>query len=630
VKFDYLSKPNRISLRIFALFTLLSVAMTRPLIFRFATSIPGWVFGDNAEYLWKIWWFKHTLLDLHLWPLCSPNIYYPYGFNLAYGEITPTNTLLTIPITAVFGEVVTYNFLALLSFVLSGFAMYLLVCYLTGSHTAGILSGAIFAYCPYRYTQLGAHLPLMGTQWMVFFFLFLEKLLREKQIKFAISAALAYSLNALSSWYYAIAVAFLGLIYLLARARPWRRYLNDRKLRQGIILFTVIVAIVVGPFTIPYWRLRATGEMTHSLEEVDKWSASLSDYFVPNPLHPLWGRWVRDHIVPSTAMWVSMEFFLSWGFVATILAMYALGKERTQIVKAFGLMALLAVTLSLGTTLHFAGRQVLLPLPTEWVQRYNTLMNYLTRDISPLHKPYSIASERGVAIPLPAFVLYLFVPTFGSMREWSRFGLLATFAVAILAGIGFNQWVRRDMKGHYQTKLKGLAFGISLSREQASLLAGVFFTFLILFEFWTVPFGMCEVKPRPIDRWLAQQPGDFAIMQFPYGSAITGAQMYYTKFNGKRIASGYGTYFPATFTARANDLKAFPALRSIKVLREWGIRYALVNLAEYGERKPILLDELATQKQLRLVTTIEDILVYEVLLTSPVEGRLWKENVLHN
>ena len=106
--------------------------MTRPLIFKFTTSIPGWVFGDNAEYLWKIWWFKHALLDLHVWPLFSPTIYHPYGFNLAYGEITPTNTLLTIPITAVFGEVVTYNFLALLSFVLSGFAMYLLVCYLTG------------------------------------------------------------------------------------------------------------------------------------------------------------------------------------------------------------------------------------------------------------------------------------------------------------------------------------------------------------------------------------------------------------------------------------------------------------------------------------------------------------------
>jgi len=599
--------------------------MTRPLIFRFATSIPGWVFGDNAEYLWKIWWFKHALLDLHVWPLFSPNIYHPYGLNLAYGEITPTNTLLTIPITAVFGEVVIYNFLALLSFVLSGFAMYLLVCYLTGSHTAGILSGAIFAYCPYRYTQLGAHLPLTGTQWMVFFFLFLEKLLREKQIKFAILAALAYSLNALSSWYYAVAVAFLGLIYLLARARPWRRYLTDRRLCRGAILFSVIVAIVVGPFTIPYWRLRAMGEMTHSLEEVDKWSASPSDYFIPNPLHPLWGRWVRAHIVPSTAMWVSMEFFLSWGFVATLLALYALGKERTQIVKAFGLMALLAVILSLGTTLHFAGRQILLPLPIEWVQRYNTVMNHLTREISPLHEPYAIASERGVAIPLPAFALYLFVPTFGSMREWNRFGLMATFAVAVLAGMGFNQWVKREVKDHYQVKLKRLAFEISLSREQASLLAGVIFTLLILFEFWTVPFGMCEVKPRPIDRWLAQQPGDFAIMQFPYGSAITGAQMYYTKFNGKKIASGYGTYFPATFTARADDLEAFPALRSIKVLREWGIRYVLVNLSEYGERKSILLDELAAQKQLRLVTTLEDILVYEVLLTSPVEGRLCTE-----
>jgi hypothetical protein len=49
------------------------------------------------------------------------------------------------------------------------------------------------------------------------------------------------------------------------------------------------------------------------------------------------------------------------------------------------------------------------------------------------------------------------------------------------------------------------------------------------------------------------------------------------------------------------------------VLREWEIRYALVNLSEYGEQTSILLDELAAQKRLRLITTVEDILVYEVL-----------------
>ena len=55
----------------------------------------------------------------------------------------------------------------LLSFVLTGLFTYLLVRDLTGSRAAGLLSGVAFAFCPFRFMQMG-HLHMLATAWFPF------------------------------------------------------------------------------------------------------------------------------------------------------------------------------------------------------------------------------------------------------------------------------------------------------------------------------------------------------------------------------------------------------------------------------------------------------------------------------
>jgi hypothetical protein len=582
--------------KILFLFLVLSVFMTRPLLCHFATHMPGWVWGDNAEYLWKLWWTKRALIDGTVSLLHAPYIFYPTGFSLVGGELTPAQMLLAMPLALAFGPVVAYNAAALASFVLTGFAAYLLVTYLSRDRWAGVLAGVIFAFIPFRYQQFGNHLPLMGTQWIPLAFLFAERTLRTRHRHDAFLLGLFFALNVLTSWYYAAIVGLLLVVYLLWRTRPWREHLADRDLLIcGLVALLTAVALVI-PVALPYLQARAEGNLTQNLSEADQWSASITDYFIPNPLHPLWGRYIARYLVPTNELWRAFEFTLFWGFGASLLALYGWSHDRRPFTRALGLVLLVAVLLSLGLTFHFHGRPVRLPVSTDAATAFNGVMTTITQRLSPLHIPYDLAAQDAIAIPLPAMLLYLFVPPFGGIRVWSRFGVVAGLMVAALAGLGLAAW-RREQS--------------ATAAHRGAMLGSIFFVGLALFEFLTVSFGMVRPGPRAVDEWLAAQPQFFAVIQLPYDVALEGSQLYYSQHHGKPIASGYGSFFPDAFTTHEEDLRAFPADRSLDVLLGWGVRYVLLNQTDFADW-PDLASHIADQSRLQLAYDDGDVRVYEL------------------
>ena len=132
---------------------------------------------DVYEYIWKLWWFKHTILETGRSPWLAPDIYYPQGYLLAYGETTVANTILALPLTWFLGEIPTYNFLVWFSTILSGFSMFLLVRQVSGNPWAGLLAGVIYAFAPFRRLHL-LHLNIISTQWLPLIFYFLERFSR--------------------------------------------------------------------------------------------------------------------------------------------------------------------------------------------------------------------------------------------------------------------------------------------------------------------------------------------------------------------------------------------------------------------------------------------------------------------
>lgn len=580
-------------------FVVLSAVMTFPLLQGLGTHILGAPApGDNFEYLYKVYWFKHTLFDLHVSPFFNASVFYPFGYNVTLSETTLANTIPALPVTLCWGEVVAYNVSMWVSFVLSGFGMYLLVLYLTGSGLAGIFSGIAFALCPYRMAHLGAgHLPLMGTHWLPLMMLYLERMVRHGQRKDAAMAALFYSLGALSAWYYAYMFALAGLLYVLVRGRPWREHLWRPRFASSALTFVAVCLLVVGPFALPVTQVWSEGDRPQSLRYVDHFSASIVDFVYPNVMHPLWGASLAEHYAQNIN-----EDTLFVGFVPLALAFVALIGRRGGARIALAVLSLVFALLALGTTLHWGNTPVYIAVPAGVERAFTALMGVLSTRLAlyPISS-YSLRVAGAVYLPLPTLLLYLFLPFFSAMRVWGRFGLLTVFGIAALGGYGL-QALQKSVSLPQRT---------ARCRQQAALLA-LALCGLVILEFAAVPYalGACRVEPRAVDEWLARQPDGFAILELPLSKALNGRTLYALRAHNKRIVSGYGTFFPRAFTDNRPILEGFPDTASLNLLRDWDVRYVLLGADSYGERWPELEDALAASSGLRHISTFDDQPIY--------------------
>jgi hypothetical protein len=571
---------------------ILALCLTYPLVAHWTHGVLGPP-GDNFEYLYKLAWFKHALFDLHVSPFFTADVFYPEGYHLALHEMSLTNILLGMPLTVLWGEAVSYNALILLSFVLSGLSAYLIVFLWTRERFPALLSGVVFAFCAYRMAHLGAgHLNLLGTQWLPLFFLSLEVMLRSGKALSAVLAGVFFALLALSSWYYAPMCALCAGVYVLWRARPWRENLRGRQL--SLLALSVIVALLLmAPSIVQTAQQWSQREMAFSLREVDIFSASVGDLFVPNVLHPWWGKWIAPYYAAREDV---PEHIISLSWVALLLAAFALWPCRKHAVMGFALLFGLSAVLALGTTLHVNGQRVYLAAPV-WIEKgFTALMGLLANRLALHRMPsyYELRVPEAIYVPLPTLWCYLFLPFFDAMRVWTRFGIVSAFAAAVLAGLGLSRILR--------------------SRPSVARCPwlSILLMAAVVFELAAAPFplGWSEVQAQPVDRWLREQTDPGAVAVFPLWKAEHGVALYASAVHGKPVVYGYGAFFPHRYRQARPVLWNFPSAESILLLQEWGVKYVLVGAKSYGAEWPAVERRIGEFAALRPVAAFDEKQVY--------------------
>lgn len=587
-----------------AFLSLLTVAATWPLILQFGSKVPGWYVADNYEYLWKMWWFKHALLDLHQSPLVAPQLFYPQGFQLANAELSPLLTVVSLPLTWLWGEIPTYNLLSLLSFVIAGWATFALVYRITGNGWAGILAGTLFALTPYHVERYAGILPSASVEGIPVFFLGLELWAQERRKRWALMASLGFILAAWAYLYYAAGLLLLGPVYAWARLRPLRQSIRERQVVIGAALIGALSLAALIPLAVPYLQLSRQVKLNIPLEEVDFWSASPTDYLVPPGLHPLWGEWVRGHLLGVAAEYpqIGLEFVLGLGFIGILFAAYAVGHHRGPAKSAMLWLTLVALLFSLGPTLHVGRNPLVIPTPASVASGFEHLMNTIGEWL-PAHEAYGELGANGVTVPLPALVLRWLIPPVQGMRAWNRFAIFVALGLAVLAGAGYSSWIKDELlRGSPST-------GVGLRRVRT---AGVIVLALAVFELWPGRIPLQPVEPRAVDLWLASQPGQFTIMELPLNSALSAPQMLYSRYHGKRTAFAYGTFFPYWYRQQYPELAECPAQTCLERLRSWGVRYVLLNMDALIPGTTLETD-LEASHDLRRITRLDQIVVYELL-----------------
>jgi hypothetical protein len=563
-------------------FALMSVVMTWPLVLRMSNAMVGQT-GDNIYFVWMINWIKRALFELHVNPFDVWFLNFPEGWNMAYTEITPAQLALALPFSFTGGPAFGYNMALLLSFVLSGFAMFLWVRRLTGNAGAALVAGTIFAFLPYRFAHfLIGHLNLSGTQWFPFYFMGFFEVLGAVRPKIesprlwpaAVLTGVSLGLIGLTSQYYLymtlLVSAFIAGVYLLLMNRALLR--DGRFWRQvGLSLLAAapLVALAVAPFV---GLAQQGGLPDRGLAVVRQYSASPTDFLLPSTDHFLWGRWVGAHF--NRDLWIESTLYI--GMVTLVLAVIAwvrrkqFGQAPLLILLLVG--SLLSIILAMGTDLHWNAQPVELAAPA-------FLQNLIGRETIPLL--------------LPGYFLFQYFPFYAKLRALMRFGIFALVFFSAGAGLGAGWLLSR-------VKLRRQPWAAAL------LLA------LVFVDFYPGQYGeFAEIETRAVDVWLAEQPGEGAVIQFPFIMGEDQDQTYNTLIHGRPFVGGFFNAFPPVQYARIMPvMEHFPDEASVALLPELGVQYVLVDRDSYDNIEQVRAE--AEYQGLVYVDQFGDQLVFEV------------------
>jgi hypothetical protein len=269
--------------------------------------------GDPLLSTWRLAWFAHQLPrdPSHLF---DGNIFYPEKDTLAFSDAMLVPSLMVAPLVWMgVHPLLAYNLLLLSGFALSGAAMFLLVRSLTQHVGAALVAGFVFAFLPYRFMHY-AHLELQMAQWMPLCLWALHRTVRDGRLRDGLLTGLFLALQTLSSFYYGIffATYLIPVAIAVLAAAPRARF---RPAVQALAAGAVLAAIVVVPFTLPYFAARrSVGE--RPISEVEMYSATPQDYLVAHQRNTLFG--------PFSNRTGLQERTLFEGIVVPLLALAAL------------------------------------------------------------------------------------------------------------------------------------------------------------------------------------------------------------------------------------------------------------------------------------------------------------------
>ena len=497
-------------LSIATLFVALTVLLVYPLSLNPGTYL---VAGPDSDlFMWTLGWNTHALFTRPL-ELFHSNIYYPQPYTLAYSENLLGSTPFAAPIFWTTGNpVLALNAVALSSVVLCGLGAYVLARRLGAAPAAAIVCGVIFAFAPSRFYRYG-QIHLTTVQWIPFTLAYLHTYLSGGRARNLWIATAFFTWQVLATGHGAVFVALAVLIMAVCHAafgrprRPLRQVVRDFSWPGALLLLPSVLLFV------PYLIVQREMGLRRTLEN---W-APTPQSFLASPAHVSHrlNSWLAGVDVNADA-----TAFMFPGYIPVLL----------------GLVALAAAWRTYG--------RAMLPHAAITV----------------------VALLLSAGPPLGLWPYVYWLPGLNFVRGPSRFIILATLGIAVLAALGFEVLVRR-------------------SSARTRQIAAALLVVLMVVEFATIPFTGTRHEPdvQPIDRWLATRPGRFAIAEIPVGGADVWHSRYmlHSMAHWQATVHGHSGIRAPLHDELYGQLREFPDEEGIRGLRRIGVDYLVVHTEKY-------------------------------------------------
>lgn len=468
--------------------------------------------ADTDLFMWTLAWGTHALFS-RPWDVFNANIYYPQDHTLAYSENLLGSVPFAAPVLWATGNhVLALNAVALSSVALCGIGACLLARRLGASIAAALICGMIFAFSPARFYRYG-QIHLTTVQWIPFALAYLHTYFSGARPRDLWIALAFFSLQVLATGHGAvfIAIAFAVVVIheLLARRElqlPWRMVCDAGW--RGLLLLLPVAMMAV-----PYRIVQEEMGLRRSLQN---WAA-VPESFLASPAHlpARINSWLAGMPVNDTA-----TAFMFPGYLPILFA--------------------LAATMA------------------AWRTRCRAVVPYVAITV--------IALLLAMGPPLSLWPHVYWLPVLNFIRVPSRFIILATLGIAVLAALGFDALFRNR-----RPSLDTIAAGVA--------------ALVLVAEFSTLPFTgkPYKVEIPSIDRWLAARRGPFAVAEIPVRANDRWHSMYmlHSMAHWQQTVHGHSGIRPDMHEELFGQLREFPDDEGVAGLRRIGVDYLVVHTDGY-------------------------------------------------
>jgi len=506
---------------VLAAYLLLILAWSGPLLGQLTETSIGTAAADKQMHYWDLWWSHKGLTEEGRSFLYSDFIYYPPGVSLWRSNAGFLLFLTAmLPMAVVPDLDLAFNFIALLGLFISCVGGYLLGVRLFQHRGVAFFLGLIVAFNPFTLFHLNIGLfEVANLGWAMIYIGALERLLEQRNLRSAAWAALCYMVAAAWCWYVGYLMLLFTALFLLVRLNPRALLGPQRRFLLPLGLFGALV----GAFLLVVSLQMGLGAMSGGIQNVEdqvvkamagkktkvpgrgetdeNCLANLAGVKNEGALESLELKLMASLDLGSSLDPYNEEIHMAnislvrW-IVPLLLAMLAVFLRRGRAALLYGILSLGAVVVALGPCLVI--NEEVMWSSCGWT-------------------PYALLAK--------------VVPGFSRAHFPLRLLLLSVIGVAILAGYGLKLLLQ---KAGDRVWLRRLIFACAVP---LSLLGSV---------------GMLGLPPESekadvpkIYETLAQEPGDFALLEIPFfsGSQVLGfyrpsLYAYYQSVHGKRLIYG--------------------------------------------------------------------------------------------
>lgn len=531
---------------------------------------------DTFHAMYTINHYYRVLEEGNFSQLLNLNIFYGFGNSLLFAEAFLLQAILGLPIYFLTKNIIfTYNFLGLITMIVSFFSMYLLSFYLFKKFWPAVLASVVYVFNPFVFGHFPDNIHYFSLQWIPLIFLFLERSLRERKERYILLFFISLTLQLLSSVTFLALLSVVLPIYTLTRL--YQLKLSPlRLINRGAIFGLIVFGIFTIAFGYLYTGYYSKQPIGRTLEETAAYGPWVSDLLFSNPNNLIYGN-LRFFALEHFPFFVynfeeNAERNLFWGitpFILFILSFFIFRRSKdNKLWLLFAGMVIFNVLISLGPVIRFSQDFVLPGI-------YN--------------------------------LFYTINPVLHNLRVASRFSIFTYLFLGLICGLVLKKLTEKDKK-----------------RTFISLLVMC----LVMLEYFQKPWPFYQIpdQTRSFYSSLESRKDIKVILELPMGNLFTPVTLAKNQFvdatymfwastlHSKKLLNGYSSYTPPAYIDRIEYLSVnFPTQNKLEQLKLWGVDAIVLHQNEF--QRPEQYEEIKfkfNRLGVREITSLDGLILFSL------------------